>query len=233
MPSSPQNKARLFDELVAEYCARSFGALSKKEVDLLMFRLMRESGRIKLDADMQEMSRQLMVPVSKVRSLLYDLQLRDKNANDENWFKTAILTVLKKARVKMDNGEPTVWVVIESPLLRKELEARAKRNASFVDSSFNRELLKLDLAIYARLLEEIAPNEYKAIQDAALKNLKKTNPKATTPILEEALRIFVTEFASSSGKEAGKKITGIAIDLSFGLLTGDMGIAGFVRKFFN
>ena len=233
MPNSSQNEARLFDELVVEYCAHSFGSLSKKEVDLLVFRLMRESGRIKLDADMQEMSRQLMVPVSKVRSLLYDLQLRDKTANNENWFRDAILAVLKKARIKMDNGEPTVWVVIESPLLRKELEARAKRKASFVDSSFNRELLKLDMVIYARLLEEIAPNEYKTIQDAALKNLKKTNPKATTPLLEEALRIFVTEFAGSSGKEAGQKITSIAIDLSFGLLTGDMGIASFIRRFFS
>lgn len=233
MPNSPQNKARLFDELVVEYCAHSFGSLSKKEVDLLVFRLMRESGRIKLDADMQEMSRQLMVPVSKVRSLLYELQLRDKNTNNENWFRTAILTVLKNARVKMDGGEPTVWVVIESPLLRKELEARAKRNASFVDTSFNRELLKLDMAIYARLLEDVAPNEYKIIQEAALKKLRKTNPKATTPLLEEALRIFVTEFASSGGKEAGQKITAIAIDLSLGLLTGDMGIAGFVRKFLN
>lgn len=223
----------MFDKFIAEYCAHSFGALPKKEIDLLVFRLMRESGRIEPDADIQEISRQLMVPVSKVRSLLYDLQLRDKNANGENWFRTQILTVLKNARVKLYNGEPAIWVVIESPLLRKELEARAKRKASFVDTSFNRELLKLDMAMYARLLEEIAPNECKNIQKAALKNQQQTNPKATTPLLEEALRIFVTEFASSGGKEAGKKMAGIAIDLSFGLLTGGMGIAGFINKFFS
>lgn len=211
MPNSPQNKARLFDELIAEYCAHSFGALSKKEVDLLVFRLLIDTGAIDLSDGQQSISRTLRIPISKVKSLIYEIQLRDERC-DNAWFRREVLAALQHARFHIEGKRQEIQLGIESPMLRKELEAAIKKQNSFADYSFNSEILRIDFNVYASLLEQLITdqNDRTKLEAAIKAALKKQREEVLS--WKELLNAFLKGAAGKAGEEI--------VDLTFGYFTG-------------
>ena len=93
----------LLGRLLADYTAPAFGVLPKREVDLLVFRTLRDAGLIGGEAALYQVMADLRVSRSKARNLMFDLEIRqaqvgqlddqvrsvimnDSYFRDANWF---------------------------------------------------------------------------------------------------------------------------------------------------
>lgn len=67
-------------EFLNRYMQPSFGALPKKEVDLLVYRLMFDVGYANSEMlDFQAVSRELRISPARAKALYYDAQLRSES----------------------------------------------------------------------------------------------------------------------------------------------------------
>lgn len=208
--STPEH-AKLLDVFLRNYCTPCFGGLAKREVDLLVFRLLIQAKQIDLESSQQSISRFLRIPISKVKSLIYETQLRDDRC-DENWFRNEVLKVLQTARLSVSKTGAYIKLEIDNPMLRKELESKVKQLNGFADYSFNSDILKIDFEIYGFLIKKIVtdPSEQLKLEKALRTAI---NAKGTELLNWKDL---VNEFLKTAAKETGEQV----IDLTFGYLSG-------------
>lgn len=200
------------NSFLAGYGRLGFGNLPKKEIDLLVFRLLLDSGALGEDTDMQQISRKLSLPIAKVKSLYYEMQLRDEKLDGE-WVKKQVRKLLQRSQLVTsgESGTPRIEVGMESPLLRKEVEAMLKRDGHFPDYSFNRDILRLTPEAYGVLIETVMTDHERIQFQQDLHHAvaaKKVTPLPDTNLLQLAAR----EFVVSSAREAGKKIVNFSVD---------------------
>jgi hypothetical protein len=209
--SDASERASLLGDFLRDYCAPTFGGRSKREIDLLVFQLLIQTKQIDLADSQQSISRSLRIPIGKVKSLIYDAQLRD-DQYDDNWFRAEILKTLRTSRLNVGKGGSHIKLAIDNPLLRKEFEYRVKKLSGLADYSFNSDILKLDFEIYALIIREIIddPTEQSKLEAAirAAINLKDSQTLSWKEL--------VNEFLKGAARGAG----GQAVDLSMGYLTG-------------
>jgi hypothetical protein len=205
------NRTEFAEKFLDAYLSPCFGSLSKKEIDLLVFGLLMESKEIDISKGLHSVSRQLRIPITKVKTLLYEKQLRDKGCDDE-WFRKEIAEALKRTRFHIDGKKQEILLCIENPMLRKELESTIKLLNSFADYSFNSEILRLDFEVYPLLLAKIMSDkvEQKKLEDALKVALNKAKDD---PISQQEL---YREFLKGVAKKTGEEVA----DLSFTALTG-------------
>jgi hypothetical protein len=208
---SVSDKSGFCDKFLQAYISPCFGSLSKKEIDLLVFRLLIKTGAIDLSNDQQSISRQLSIPISKVKSMIYDIHLRDENC-DAVWFRQEALKALQHTRFCSIGRKIEIQLCIENPLLRKELEATIKELNGFADYSFNSEILRIDFDVYALLLKRIIDDPAVCARlEAAIKTaLKMSNDESIS--WKELMNAFLMGAAGRAGEEV--------VDLSFGYFTG-------------
>ena len=170
-----------------------------------------ETKQIDVNASQQSISRSLRIPISKVKSLIYETQLRD-NQYDQSWFLRELALVLRTARLAVSKSTLHIKLAIENPMLRKELESKIKKLNGFADYSFNNEILKFDCETYGLLIKEIiaTPSEQVALENA----LKSAINKKTTEII--SWKELVNEFLKNAASSAGENV----MDLTFGYLSG-------------
>lgn len=199
-------KDALLDDFLAAYRKPSFGALPKREIDLLVLTLLFKAQAIDENDSDQKLSRQLFIPESKVKALRYELDVRSQVLNDQ-WIKQELIAALEKASVFTAQNQGRIALHIRRPLLRKEVEDILAKDNSFADYSFNRNLLILNAETFGKLLDyaltESRRQEIeKKLQDA-LKQEGSSKLDGTA-----LLNKFLMSAAESSGKAAGEKVVG-------------------------
>jgi len=231
--STPANAEKFTSAFVTAYMSPAFGARSKGEIDLLVFSCLIEAGVIEPDAPQYDIARALNVTPARVRSLIFNWQLRSVAAQAE--LRSAIVEALKKTRFSNDGKLLTFGV--ESPLLKEEIAARLKRKGVFPDASFAKELVKLPVEAFVEFLDEIVDDDtkkqvkatlvkdkqipdtsFKALATSLLVNLGKKaadetggalmgelSKKVAVPAAEKALR-FLTGLLTGDAKEAAKDL---------------------------
>jgi len=160
---------------------------------------------------LQQTSVLLRIPVTRVRSLTYEMQLRSGIVTD-TWFREKLLTAIHTTRYRQITQK--IEFGVEDPMLRMEIEGRLKLGGRFPDYGISREILHLALDDFAFLLKQVLnPDEQKAILD----NVPQTAANTDGPnIFNVAVREFVTAASKSAGNELGKGV----IKLLLGFLSG-------------
>jgi hypothetical protein len=220
---SPNDGQRFAAAFLDQYLAVSFGSMPKREIDLLVFRLLMDTESYKANFSagrLQALSRKLRIPVSRIKALYYETQLRTVPLDDLAWLRTNLATVLRTARLKIGPGEKIqIQIAIPNPLVREELIARLESNGAIVDSSFRREILLLHCDDYFAVISAITNRtEFEEIEKGMMNALKK-QPDAPKklPTGKELFGTFLNGIANRSGEAI--------VDLSVGLLKST--VAGF------
>lgn len=151
------------DDFLDAYLTPSFGAMTKRETELLVFTLLYKHGAFGPRPDIQQISRALRVAPARVRSYLRDMDLRDTTI-DEAWFKREVKQLL--ARVKADAQGKHVILGVERDIIRAEIVERIKLLGSTPEFGNNRELLVIDFATFGAFVAELAsPEEIERLRD--------------------------------------------------------------------
>ena len=155
--------------------------------------------------------------MSKVKSLLYETQLRTVSPGDKDWLRKNVLRALHSARLKVTDGNKVqIEISIANPLVREELIAALEGKGAVVDSSFRREILHLYYTDYADLLDLVTTDKERKEILRRMTEALKSQPNAPTslPTGKELLGTFIKALAEQTGRKSA--------DLSFGLLSGGM-----------
>lgn len=199
-------------DFLDSYCAVGFGAIPKREVDLLVLRLLLQHGLVDKAMDAQRISREIQLPVSKVKTLLYELQLRDER-KDEAWLKGELSRSLKHSKITVTgkDSETRIAIGIDNQLLRAEIEALLKRDGHFPDYSFNREILRLTPDAYVTLVDFLlTESEQKILRDELMVATKKAKKSES----EESLwRMALTTFIRRTAESTGQGIGDLSVDI--------------------
>jgi hypothetical protein len=212
---STQAKENFFNEFLDEFLHPSFGSLPKKEIELLVFRLLIDARYFGENPSMQTISRELRIPLSKVKTIYYEMQLRTVNYTDES-FRHDVLVKLQNARIYKVDKKIKIEVGIDDPLLRNEIEARLKVLGDFPDYSFNREIIRFDVVTYALFVEKFMDEEQLIELKNKILSESKVVDKSVSYTFIDLVNIFLSEFFKEAGKDSAKNI----VDLSWGLITG-------------
>lgn len=128
------------NEFFESYRNPAFGALPKREIDLLVFAWMRELAIIKEDATAYSLMTDLRVTRTKAMQLLFDYDMRKRGGNEG-----ALNGEVKKAISSLRFIKDGSWIVleIENPLVHAHLKSLVQRAKHVSDSSFSPSIVKL------------------------------------------------------------------------------------------
>ncbi len=197
--------------LLKAYCLPAFGALPKREVDLLLFDLLFETGLLRSDASIYDLMRDLRVGRSKARNLLYDREVR-LATNGEAALDTRLRALLGKASFAQDGSYFVLEV--ENPLIQAHMRERLRELNHLTDSSFNPQLVRLQPAAVTALAATIIP-------EAERERIRKALVKAGAPddSFHGVLRGAFEKLGGQIAKEAGSRAAGALLDRAGEFLT--------------
>lgn len=167
---SSEEKCEFVREFIDEYTRTAFGALSSKETEIVIFRLFFKMGLLKEEDNIYNLCRILKISPTRVKSLLLERNLRNIDFNDKK-----ILNKLKQylKNAELIKDQQYISLGIEDPLIRLDLEDRVKKLGSTPDYSFNKEILKINIAVFSQLLEHLLSDDERREIGRKMKENKK------------------------------------------------------------
>ncbi len=131
------------DEFVStfldHYLSNGFGSFNKKDIDILVMDLLIRYGELDGKSN-QELSILLKTPVTRIKGLRYEARL--KYPPEENYVNVEFMNIISKSIFDFENNKVTFS--IEDDYIRHAITGKLKEGGMFADSSFNRELVRID-----------------------------------------------------------------------------------------
>jgi hypothetical protein len=197
---------RFEDAFLNEYLKMGFGALSKRDIDLLVFSLLQNFGKTEKNDDLKktsnyQLSKFLKITQTRLKTLQNEAPLKFPDLLTYD-IKTALLEALKDARLLLQKDESVrVQLLIENPMVRTEIVARLKDFKHHSDTSFNSELMIITDIAFGDLIEHMFSKEDK---NKFSKELDKKARKETKESLSKTLTKVLRKCGSTSGDTAAE-----------------------------
>lgn len=210
------------------YLQGGFGTLPKREIDLLVLRLLldcrtgeRADGEPS-QIDAFEWARDLRTTRTRVRSMLDELSFRQPLSAADT--KEKLKSILIRQTPRGDASE--VRIQIEDAFLRAYARRIVQEDLGVVDTSFDRTIINLEgpkyLSLVAAVADEQAFNELQ-------RTLIASKPRSV-PIGDKGLfRTFLQKMIEGAGAETGR----LAVKLGAGLLLGPAPILDSAQEWFS
>ncbi|MDP1715753.1 MAG: hypothetical protein Q8L41_13510 [Anaerolineales bacterium] len=184
------------DELLGEYLKNGMGALSKREVDILIMYLLGKYGDL-VTLSNHELSIRLQMTETHVKNLRYEAHLKYPPV-EEKYVEIQFLLVL--ARSVFDAEKEKINFVLEDEYLRHAIQGRLKARGMFADSSFNTEIIKIDHTALEKLIREMYG---KKVADQFQKGFSRLLKKEAGMDFQSLLKTFVKSAVNSLGSAVG------------------------------
>lgn len=201
-------------EFISRYSKVGFGSMNKNDFEVMIFDLLKKFGNLKGKSN-YDISLELQITESKVKKLSYEAELKYNN-HDAATFKNDFFKILEKSRYKRDTNK--VLFSVEDKFLRTSISAKLKELGHFSDSSFNSEIISIDLESFIDLLDYVLS-----------KNEKECIIKNNKSIFEEEPIIDFKELIRKAIYGAAGKIGEKIIDIPFKIAVN----AGVAHLIFN
>jgi len=206
------NKNTFTDEFIKEFSRYAFGSMSKKEMELLIFKLILKDRNELINYNKFELSKLLKIPESKVKTLYNEMQLREDVIFGEEWFVSELKKSLKI--LKLENSSGKIVLQLENPLFKSMFENLMRQDGVIVDYSFNKDIIKIDGKAFEIILKKVlSDNEQKEIFD----KIKKIDSSIVD--FDTILKTSLHHFVSSASSKAGEKFAEYSFDLLSGGVT--------------
>lgn len=145
-----EKKVAFADTFIKEFVDKGFGVLSKRETELLIFHLL--SDLVELDSmSNYELALKLKITPTKVKNYRFERRLRYSQLSDEQ-IKIEIIKGLQKSNIKVNKASKWILLSIEESYVREAIKSKLKQLNHFIDSSFNSEIISLDLDAFIELI---------------------------------------------------------------------------------
>ena len=203
---------KVLERIFKEYSHPSFGSMSKRDVDIMLFKALQDLGIIDPKPSIYDVIRLLNVTRSKARNLIYESSLRRQDEqNLEEELKSLIINP-----IFLRDGDK-VCIEVDNPLLIDYIRQRLKSLKHITDSSFNAELVKMRPEAFAELYTSLLPessiqainNKFVAIGVKPDKSAKALVANAVKAIAHAALGKAGESLAGTVCETLGDWVSGI------------------------
>ena len=170
-------------ELLKEYIKPAYGAMSKRDFDIILFMKLQELEVIAKTPEIYDVVSSLKVTRAKARNLIYESKLRTSTENDlENELKELVSSPILK------DGDK-VSLEIGNPYLADYLRSKLRSLNHITDGSFSNELLKMTVDAYIDLFISLLPDGREDIEKALIRSgaKKDTSLKSIVKSIVEKL----------------------------------------------
>ena len=158
-PQEGSNTAPVvLERILQAYATPSFGSMSKRDIDILMFTALQSLGIIDSNPQIYDVVRLLHITRAKARNLIYESTLRRQEEDKEDAY--------LKGELKRAIGKPIfyqeankVCIEIDNPLLIDYVRQRLRDLGHITDGSFSSELVKMTPSAFTSLYVSILPEE--------------------------------------------------------------------------
>jgi hypothetical protein len=128
--------------------------MTKTEIDVLVFSLLHDTRAFEGLPSQYEIARALRVTPARVRSLTMSMRLRDANQTEE-LLRSRIIEAISTSRFTKHGA--VIEFGIEDPLLREDVAARLEKIGATTDSSFNREIIRIQRDAFVEFIADLMP----------------------------------------------------------------------------
>tara|TARA_Y100001001_G_scaffold164846_1_gene199539 strand:- start:4903 stop:5661 length:759 start_codon:yes stop_codon:yes gene_type:complete len=215
-PANAEDAVSFAREFLEKYTAVGFGALSKREVDLLLIQLLHKHLQGFQDKSDFDAALILRTTKRKVRGLRDEVSFRE--ARSEDYLNVNLRNELKRAEV-LPGEHGTVKIQLDDAVLRGYAEKIVRSEFGIVDSSFNSAILQLSGEKYLLLCLTVLTPDERAQAERALEGLYPDQPRAegqNGSLFAQLRRAFVM----GAGEQAGK----LCVSGAMALVTGGASI---------
>ncbi len=164
-----EKKVAFADKFIKEFVDKGFGVLSKRETELLIFHLLSDLAELDSISN-YELALKLKITPTKVKNYRFERRLRHSQLTDEE-IKSAFIKGLQKSNIKVNKASKWILLSVEDSFVREAIKAKLKELNHFSDSSFNSEIISLDLEAFT----EITSYFYRDIQFSDVEDLEFIN----------------------------------------------------------
>lgn len=163
----PNNAAvisKVLEEMLQKYSNPSFGSMSKRDIDILMFTALQDLGIIDSNPQIYDVVRLLHITRSKARNLIYESTLRRQEADKmDAYLKKELERVIVQPKFLKEGDK--ICIEIDNPLLIDYIRQQLRDLGHITDGSFSSELVKMTSNAFTDLYVSI-------LSDANLSNIK-------------------------------------------------------------
>lgn len=197
-------------EFLKRYLTHGFGAMTKTEIDILVFHLLTKLPEYE-DLDNHVLSQKLKATETKIKNLKLNASLRYKSVNHKAVVGKYVLDLVdSKKHPEFKDGE--VQVGIEDPVERSEIEYAIKKSGSTPEYGRNREILKFSTqSLLAIILDNVEKGN-----DEFIQIIKKTlkDEKEHAKILKKAIPPIERAAKLIGGASANSTMSSVALSLA-------------------
>ena len=186
-----------FIELVNSYLQPSYGSMSKRDFEILLFMKLQEPGAIQKDPNLYQLIKDLKISRTRVRNLLYEAKMRTSEEEDLD---NELIQLLQKP-VFLKDGDK-VAIEIQNPLLTDHFRFKVKELGFITDGSFSAELVKLNYSAYTALVESMISVEAKKAIEKLLVDAGIMKDTSFKGLFTELVKRIGAKIANEAGEQA-------------------------------
>lgn len=171
-----EQKAQVIDKFVVflkEYIEPSFGSISKRDIDIKLFNILRDLHLISENPEIWEVISKLKITNAKARNLIYNANMQREDAFDN--MDGLLQNVLKDVPYIKDGNY--ISIQIENPLLIDHVKSILKKEGSLSDGSFSPEIIKMKPEAFISVYLKVLPKEEREYFDAQYSDKKKCDSR--------------------------------------------------------
>lgn len=154
---SAAKKAKLFDELIEFLATPSFGAWTKREIEVKVVALLYDRQLRDGSLSVAALAEELTLTRARGRSLILDARTRLLSRAEDRTQTLATLLKRWPDQAQVDENDGRLRLVVEDPFVRDLLRNHAYAAGIPLDTSFASELVSLRWSDYAALLASVLP----------------------------------------------------------------------------
>jgi len=176
--------------------------MPKRECEIYLLHLLLKDGQFKNEKgqiDFQVMPLALKMTETKVRNLVYEIELKYQQPID---FSQALIELFENQSYEVDEHRKAIKFSIQSRLLKQAFEYEVRKLGGMSDGSFAKHLVTIKEDTFAKLLNRLYGE---AVDDAMVQRVAVKLKENETPKVG-LFRLFAEEFVKTSGGKTAEMI---------------------------
>lgn len=202
------NKPIFTDKFLTKLLENGFDFMKEKELKVYILYLLLEDGQFvnsDEEIDYHEISLMLKISETKVRNLIYEVELKYR---DNHNFIEQLISIIEKGKYEVTDGN--VKFAVHNPLVKQFFEYEVRKLDGVSDGSFAKHIVSISTGTFEKLLLKLYNNSTKA--DEIIASLPEDLKEKITD-KESLIKEFVREFGKSFSSTSGSRSADLLFDV--------------------
>lgn len=201
------NPSHFANQFLSKFLENGFG-MPKRDMEVYVLHLLLEDGQFKTgqrQIDLNAISLGLKLTPTRVRSLVYEVQLKYQQTPD---MLEDIIQLIEHQQFEVDGN--TIIFAIQNPLVKQVFENEISQLGRISDGSFGKHLVKIKSDTFELLLNRLYDKQERDVPVQLIAQVEGLclagSAEHKDLDVKTLIHIFVTEFVKTSGKETASAI---------------------------